>query len=474
LKRLSASFLHFFLTFQLCSFKQFVKIARFVKQGKAKGLSKPLPSKAKAPVKPLADQVVLGSAQIFAQFSAAAEAATRESGTSAGGSSKNAEKAASLDPAAFAVLLNSLLEQGTSNKESDARIKPSMQDLEAAFYLADLNQSGNVGVVEFFRVWALVQQGRVKGLSAKSLFRRKNNGTLVSVQPSKAEAFQAGLQGEAALRAHYQAALIESIAGNNSSTDDSKEGMVVKPGLEKADFVALVHKLLLPLARAQGKPPATLKDLEACFEVADEDKSGYVNEDEFVIIMKLVEAGKIKGLGQGSVVARNGTLSVRALGVQEGLAEACVFAVGDTVKFKESYAMDMPTLETGTLGLVLAAHEDGDVDVLFHGAKSALAVITRGEEQFALVSRCALSAASAAAFAPVNPALDHVLVRIYEAEDGFRGTYDEVLDYEEKLANEGAGKSAETNFHLYEVCTNARNSPSVFSFCALETLSCIS
>ena len=426
-----------------------MKIARFVRQGKAKGLSKPLPPKAKVPVKPLADQIVLGSAQIYAQFAAAAEAATQDKNATASGSkSKNSEKAASLDPAEFALLLNSLLEQCTSSKKADARIKPSMRDLEAAFYLADLNQSGNVGVVEFFRVWALVQQGRVKGLSTKSLFRRKSNGSLVSVRPSKAEAFQAGLEGDAALRAHYQAALIEGIAEN-------KDDEAVKPGLEKGDFVALVHKLLLPLARAKGKPPATLKDLEACFEVADVDRSGYVNEDEFVIIMNLVEAGKIKGLGQGAVVSRNGALSPRALGVKEGLEVAAVFAVGDTVKFKESSAMSMPTLQAGTLGLVLAVHGDGDVDVLFHGANGAHAVITHGEEQFALVSRCALSASSAAAFAPVNPALDHVLVRIYEAEDGFRGTYDEVLAHEEKLSLEGAGKSAETHFHLYEVCTDA-------------------
>jgi hypothetical protein len=54
-----------------------------------------------------------------------------------------------------------------------------------------------------------------------------------------------------------------------------------------------------------------------------------------------------------------------------------------------------------------------------------------------------LAAATSAAAPALEPHHDRVLIRIYEAEDGFTGTYDEVLAHEQKMGlTSGIGHAA--------------------------------
>ena len=77
--------------------------------------------------------------------------------------------------------------------------------------------------------------------------------------------------------------------------------------LEKPEFKALVKKILVrelmkmtDLAQTGDPPlppPPLDADLDAAFKVADANKSGLVDEEEFVKLMRLIKAGKVSGLG---------------------------------------------------------------------------------------------------------------------------------------------------------------------------------
>jgi hypothetical protein len=75
--------------------------------------------------------------------------------------------------------------------------------------------------------------------------------------------------------------------------------------------VALVKKVLVkdlmkasalaePGSPGSPSPPPADADLDAAFAVADADKSGLVDEEEFVKLMRLIKAGKVEGLGETS------------------------------------------------------------------------------------------------------------------------------------------------------------------------------
>jgi len=77
--------------------------------------------------------------------------------------------------------------------------------------------------------------------------------------------------------------------------------------LEKPEFKALVKKILVKELMKMTEyaqpgdpplpPPPLDADLDAAFTVADADKSGLVDEEEFVQLMRLIKAGKVEGLG---------------------------------------------------------------------------------------------------------------------------------------------------------------------------------
>ena len=70
--------------------------------------------------------------------------------------------------------------------------------------------------------------------------------------------------------------------------------------LDKSSFVAVAAAALALGQSDSSAALASAHDLDAAFTLADEDKSGNVDEEEFVALMKLVDAGLVEGLG-GSV-----------------------------------------------------------------------------------------------------------------------------------------------------------------------------
>ena len=54
---------------------------------------------------------------------------------------------------------------------------------------------------------------------------------------------------------------------------------------------------ILEEARSSEEKPS-IEDLEAAFTLADEDQSGAVDHKEFIELMKLINAGKVTGLGR--------------------------------------------------------------------------------------------------------------------------------------------------------------------------------
>jgi hypothetical protein len=72
------------------------------------------------------------------------------------------------------------------------------------------------------------------------------------------------------------------------------------PALGKSDFVALATEALLKGFTNMKLPDE--KDLARAFVLADEDKSGTVNKEEFVKLMQLVKQGKVTGLGDSNLL----------------------------------------------------------------------------------------------------------------------------------------------------------------------------
>jgi len=65
----------------------------------------------------------------------------------------------------------------------------------------------------------------------------------------------------------------------------------------------------MPTQPLISKP--TKRDLQAAFELADADKSGYVDEEEFLELFSAVLAGRVRGLGDGIEFYRRPTQHMR-------------------------------------------------------------------------------------------------------------------------------------------------------------------
>lgn len=58
-------------------------------------------------------------------------------------------------------------------------------------------------------------------------------------------------------------------------------------------------------------PKPSKRDLRAAFKLADADKSGYVDEEEFLELFSVVLSGKVRGLGGGISFYRRPTQHMR-------------------------------------------------------------------------------------------------------------------------------------------------------------------
>jgi len=201
------------------------------------------------------------SAALLAEFNNAA---------AAGGSRE-------LDKGAFVALVKQLLAPAAANLP-----KPSDTDLAVAFRVADADKSVSVDVFEFMRLFNLTKAVKVTGLGAKpSMFATRSGAA------KKSAAFKASLLSASDLRALFAAKAVF---------------FATQKALEKPAFVALLKELLAGSAAAPSE-----KDWEAAFVLADEDRSGQIDVQEFLKIVNVAKAGKVKGLGtafQGSAAAR--------------------------------------------------------------------------------------------------------------------------------------------------------------------------
>jgi len=116
--------------------------------------------------------------------------------------------------------------------------------------------------------------------------RDESNGGGVDDAPSSS--LTSGLSTEApvaATEAQWRSLFTEELARTGTST------------LDKPSFVAVAAAALAIGQSERSAVLASAHDLDAAFTLADEDQSGNVDEEEFVALMKLVEAGLVEGLG---------------------------------------------------------------------------------------------------------------------------------------------------------------------------------
>ena len=303
--------------------------------------------------------------------------------------------------------------------------------------------------------------------------------------------------------------------------------------LEKPEFKALVKKILVrelmkmtDLAQPGDPPlppPPADVDLDASFKVADADKSGLVDQEEFVKLMRLIKAGKVSGLGDTGFFGFGGGNKQKQF--KEDLANAKEAetatksaklaqlqreaASGDEVAAAEAKAAELAEKSKVALAEAQAAQAEAAEKVekaqaldeefagatrtssmggaLFGGDKRdstseeakasppekpeepAPSISQDGptstiggdepepEEEEAVAAEVVVEAKELVEDAKVLQGPDGVLMRLYEAPDGFRGSYDEVVAHEKKLGLATGSehtvnkKGQDSNMKLYEV-----------------------
>ena len=183
--------------------------------------------------------------------------------------------------------------------------QPSDVDLEAAFELADADDSSSIDEEEFVKLFTLVANGEVHGLgggragssgsvggilggvigsgAGSSKTDLNNTAQLARMQASVVGGLPVLTPEEVdTLKRAFQAACRQPAGGGGGGTS----GIAA---LKKYAFMTLVKKLMQEDQPDVPLPPP--KDLLAAFEVADADKSGSVDEEEFIKLYTLVKAG---------------------------------------------------------------------------------------------------------------------------------------------------------------------------------------
>ena len=222
----------------------------------------------------------------------------------------------------FIDLVKELLVEGGA-KERDM---PSSKDLETAFEMADADKSGLVDEDEFVTLYALIKKGEVKGLSKKSIFSSKQSRVkshFKEKEESKEEPTVAADAPEpddgdnddwgdapAGPTAEEEEERIRDAFGAKTESEGADE-------LDLTAFKALVLELL-----PGGLAVPTDKDLDVAFVLADEDKSGLVDEEEFVKLYTLIQRGEVTGLGKRSLFGggKKAASFRKSLGAGDGAA----------------------------------------------------------------------------------------------------------------------------------------------------------
>ena len=189
-----------------------------------------------------------------------------------------------------------------AKRRGGTKIKPELQslpkakDLHAAFKIADVDKSGAVDEEEFLLLFRKVKAGKVSGLGGGIWSMLGGMRLSPNLHASKEVTLTEDEKSKA--RSVFRRACMEA----NQVTGAA----VVLYELDVEAFSACIERLTREeneraAAEATGElqPTPQRSDLEAAFVQADTDKSGMVDEDEFIELYTKVKAGKVKGLGGG-------------------------------------------------------------------------------------------------------------------------------------------------------------------------------
>ena len=158
-------------------------------------------------------------------------------------------------------------------KESGEVQIPEESALEAAFRLADDDNSGSVEEDEFIGVYEKLKDGRVAGIAIHQIIAE---GVLSHEELAH-------------LRKEFQA-----VSTLNSSGTDEDGAAIDSRVITRKQFNKLI-KALMRRAQARGHKPSK-SELDAAFNIADKDGGGSIDEEEFLELYRMVKKGEVKGL----------------------------------------------------------------------------------------------------------------------------------------------------------------------------------
>ena len=237
-----------------------------------------------------------------------------------------------LHKTAFRKLVKALMMEAGQMAASDA-------DLEAAFHLADEDESMLIDRDEFGKLYQVIKAGKVQGLGKKSMFESaEQKEARVLAFKGSLEVANSNQDAIARVRHRFQKACQE--AGVRA--------------LHKTAFKKLVKTLILEA----GRKSASDADLEAAFILADEDESMLIDEKEFLVLFQVIKAGKIAGLGSKGLFETEAQREKRVAAFRKSLGAY------DSEAFSESAPLEEENEGKEAVGEVVstAGDEKGDVE----------------------------------------------------------------------------------------------------------------
>jgi len=371
--------------------------------------------------------------------------------------------------------------------------------LDAAFTLADDDKSGDVDQQEFVQIMKLISAGKVTGLGRPGWFQKAaleekyktDLSTEAAAEAQEAAAAAAKEAAELAEKSKEAAANVEAAKAAANKDKKSKKKAKAPPAVSEeaanekswresfkneAGQEGILNKAQFDSAMKNLSSKSTVpdsKDLDAAFVVAGEDKSGGVDEEEFVAMMTVINAGGAEGLGDGDMFSVSSEKSAKFKAALKEAEEAAAAkkakelkaafekgAAGDEVAKAEAEALALEiSAKDAAKRSKAAGKEAAEAAAKVANLKGETSPVLGAEavstnEQASMESTELKEAAnevvvpeskpqeipdeeSTTEIAPPAPPQesnhDRVLIRIYEAEDGFRGSYDEVVAHEEML-----------------------------------------
>jgi Ca2+-binding EF-hand superfamily protein len=209
-------------------------------------------------------------------------------------------------------------------KESKDK-SPSDKDLNEAFVIADKDKGGTVDCEEFVHLYKLVKAGKVHGLSGSAfdLFGTSKDSKKKEFRNSLRETELAGgLKGLAEPTFEPDDAVACLTVDERDTLRNKFDKYLAKRGngakvLSKELFIDFVKKVFVifmmsrsvvvkvssPCRQMCKDEAPSEKDLNEAFVIADEDKGGTVDCEEFIHLYELIKAGKVHGLYKDGIMS---------------------------------------------------------------------------------------------------------------------------------------------------------------------------